>query len=98
MPYTEQSLPFAGKTPRSRQNSYHAAVSAAETRVWKSATYLAWLREVGHATDAGASEALGWPLSTICSTRNGLLDKGLVTAIGDAMGRYNKRVTIWGPK
>lgn len=57
MPYTDThpSLPFTGKAPRSRQNSYQAAVSAAET-------------------------------------------VGTVTDIGDCLGRYGKRVTIWGPK
>lgn len=95
---TQPPLPFAGKTPRSRQNSYRAAVSAASSRAVKAAKYLAWLKAVQHATDHGAAEHFGWPLSSICSIRNGLLDKGLVTAIGDCIGRYGKRVTIWGPK
>jgi hypothetical protein len=100
MPYTDShpSLPFAGKTPRSRQNSYAAAVSASETRQAKSALYLAWLRKVGKATDHGAAEHFSWPLSSICSIRNGLVDKGLVTALGDCIGRYGKRVTIWTVK
>jgi flavin-binding protein dodecin len=98
MPYTEQSLPFAGKTPRSRHCSYEAAVSAADTRAAKSARYLAWLQEVTQATDHGAAEHFQWPLSSICSIRNGLLDRGLVTAVGDCIGRYGKRVTIWAPR
>ncbi len=100
MPYTDTqpSLPWTGKTPRSRQNSFRAAVSAAETRALKSDRYLAWLSVVKQATDHGAVEHFLWPLSSVCSIRNGLVDRGLVTAIGDAMGRYGKRVTIWGPK
>jgi hypothetical protein len=100
MPHTDTqpSLPWSGKTPRSRQNSHRAAVSAAETRVAKCARYLLWLRAVKQATDHCAAEHFGWPLSSICSIRNGLVDLGKVTAIGDAMGRYGKRVTIWGPK
>lgn len=100
MPHTDTqpSLPFAGKTPRSRQNSYRAAVGAAPSRVRKAAMYLAWLRDVGKATDHGAAEYFRWPLSSICSIRNGLVDLGKVTAIGDCVGRYGKRVTIWGPK
>lgn len=100
MPYTDThpSLPFTGKTPRSRQNSYQAAVSAAETRVAKTTRYLTWLRAVKQATDHGAQEHFGWPLSSICSIRNRLVDLGTVTAIGDCLGRYGKRVTIWGPK
>ena len=95
MPYTEQSLPFSGKTPRSRQCSYDAAVSASDTRAAKSARYLAWLRQVGQATDHGAAEHFAWPLSSICSIRNGLVDRGLVTAQGVCLGRYGKKVTIW---
>ena len=100
MPHTDTQppLPFAGKTPRSRQNSFRAAVSASVTRKAKAARYLTWLRTVTKATDHGAAEHFGWPLSSICSIRNGLLDKGKVTAIGDCIGRYGKRVTIWGPK
>ncbi len=100
MPHTDTqpALPFAGKTPRSRQNSFRAAVSASATRRAKSVRYLTWLLAVTKATDHGAAEHFGWPLSSICSIRNGLLDKGKVTAIGDCIGRYGKRVTIWGPK
>jgi hypothetical protein len=99
MPYTrtQPELPWQGKTPRSRRNSYDAAVGAQSTRVWKSAQYLAWLRQVGRATDHGAADHFGWPLSSICSIRNGLVDRGLVTDIGEAMGKHKKRVTIWGP-
>lgn len=100
MPHTDTqpSLPFAGKVPRSRQNSYRSAVSAAITRKAKTVKYLAWLTSVKHATDHGAAEHFNWPLSSICSIRNGLVDLGKVTAIGDCIGRYGKRVTIWGPK
>lgn len=94
----QPDLPFSGKTPRSRQNSYLAAVSASSTRIEKSARYLVWLREVGSATDHGAAEHFDWPLSSICSIRNGLVDRGVVTAIGDCVGRYGKRVTIWAAK
>lgn len=97
MPYTDTqpSLPWSGRTPRSRQASYDAAVSAAETRQAKCALYLAWLKQVGQATDHGAAEHFNWPLSSICSIRNLLMDRGMVTALGDCIGRYGKKVTIW---
>lgn len=100
MPYTDTQppLPWSGKTPTSRHCSQQAAVSASQARVWKSGLYLTWLREVQHATDHGAQEHFGWPLSSVCSIRNGLVDRGLVTAIGSCVGRYGKAVTIWGPK
>lgn len=91
-------MPWQGKTSISRHCSHQAAVSAAATRVWKSAEYFDWLKRVGKATDAGADEHFGWGVSSICSIRNGLLDRGLVTAIGSCMGAKGKRVTIWGPK
>ena len=97
MPYTDThpSLPWNGKTPRSRQNSYLAAVSASAHRGAKRAQYLTWLETVGSATDHGAAEHFRWPLSSVCSTRNGAVDLGYVTALGDCLGRYGKRVTVW---
>jgi hypothetical protein len=97
MPHTDThpSLPFAGKTPRSRQSSYLAAVSASEHRAVKRERYLTWLETVGSATDHGAAEHFDWPLSSVCSTRNGAVDLGYVTALGDCLGRYGKRVTVW---
>lgn len=97
MPYTDgqPSLPWSGKTATSRHCSERAAVSAAATRQWKSDRYLAWLRSVREATDHGAAEHFNWPLSSICSIRNGLVDRGLVEAVGTCAGRYGKKVTIW---
>lgn len=97
MPMTQSGLPFQGRTVTSRHCSHQAAVSAASTRAWKSGRYLSWLKDVKKATDHFAAEHFGWPLSTVCSTRNGLVDRGLVRAIGSCEGRYGKRVTIWGP-
>lgn len=100
MPFTDTqpALPWSGKTSTSRHCSERAAVSAATTRILKSAKYLKWLKLVGKATDHGAQEYFGWPLSSICSIRNGLVDRGYVTAVGSCEGRYGKQVTIWGPK
>ena len=100
MPFTQTqpALPWSGKTSISRHCSHDAAVRASQTRVWKSAQYLAWLQDVQHATDHGAAEHFQWPLSSVCSIRNGLVDRGLVTAIGSCDGKYGKKVTIWGPK
>lgn len=99
MPFTETNqqpeLPWSGKVPRSRHNSYKAAVGAQSTRVWKSARYLAWLMDVGKASDHAAAEHFNWPLSSICSIRNGWVDLGKVTAVGDCIGRYGKTVTLW---
>jgi hypothetical protein len=95
---TQPELPWSGKTPRSRHNSYKAAVAAQSTRAFKSARYLAWLKDVGQATDWGAVDHFGWPMSTVCSVRNGLVDRGLVHAVGDCIGKYGKSVTIWSAK
>ncbi len=70
-------------------------MSAVNTRTLKSEKYLGWLLVVKEATDHGAAEHFGWPLSSICSIRNGLVDRGLVEAVGVCVGRYGKKVTIW---
>lgn len=95
MPYTDQSLPFAGTTAISRHNSYKAAVAAQQARGAKTRRYLDWLRHAGHATDQGAAECLGWPLQSICSIRNALVDANLVRAEGTQRGRYGRSVTVW---
>jgi hypothetical protein len=95
MPYTDQRLPFSGRSPLARHHSYQAAVAAGQTRGRKRRQYLDWLAAVRQATDHGAAEALGWPLSTVCSVRNACVDHGQVEAWGSAQGRYGKRVTIW---
>ena len=91
----QPDLPWSGKTAVSRHCSQQAAVSAAATRVYKSQRYLDWLRRVGRATDHQASDALGWPLSSICSIRNGLFDRGQISASGTIEGKYGKTVTLW---
>lgn len=93
MSYTEAGLPFSGATIISRHNSYKAATVAQRTRGAKTQRYLDWLAEVGTATDQGAAECLGWPLSSICSIRNGCRDQ--VEPVGSLEGRYGRTVTLW---
>lgn len=97
MPYTDShpSLPFSGKTATSRHTSYLAGVAAARTRGAKSQAYLEWLQAVGQGTDWAAAEHFTWPLSSVCSIRNNLVDKGLVEVCGICQGRYGKRVALW---
>jgi hypothetical protein len=94
---TQPSLPWSGDTVTSRHASYRAAVHASRTHTTKTAIYLDWLRQVGRATDAGAVEALRYPIQTICSVRNTLKKAGLVRADGEAMGAYGVPVTLWAP-
>jgi hypothetical protein len=42
-----------------------------------------------------AADDLGWPLSTVCSVRNGLVDRGLVEVAGTILGKYSKTVALW---
>jgi hypothetical protein len=67
MPHTDQGLPFAAGS----QESYQAAHHAAEARETKTRTYLRYLAQ-RPATDHEAAAALGWPLSSINSIRNGV--------------------------
>jgi hypothetical protein len=88
-------LPFSGKTQTSRHCSQQAAVSASRTRAVKAMRYLAWLDQVEKATDAGAAEHFGWPISSVCSIRNGLFDRGCIAVYGVTKSRFNKSVTLW---
>lgn len=95
MPITQDGLPFTGRTPRSRQNSYLAAVRAGNDRASKSARYLAWLTSTKGASDHAAALHFAWPLSSVNSIRNGLMSRGLIHAIGDCDGPFDRRVTVW---
>jgi hypothetical protein len=91
----QPDLPWSGKTPTSAHCSQQAAVSAAATRVYKSQRYLDWLRQRGRLSDHQAADDLNWPLSSICSIRNGLVDRGQVEVAGTIEGKYGKRVSLW---
>lgn len=92
---TTPALPFQGSTVTSRHCSAMAAVTAADTRKWKSERYLAWLLSVTCASDHAAADHFDWPLSTICSIRNGLFKRGYIAVHGTEIGRYGARVTLW---
>ena len=99
MPFTRDSyqLPFSGRTPQSRQNSYRAAIAQRSTRGTKKCRMLAYIREHGEATDQELAEGLDLPLQSICSLRCSLRDQGLVRHVGNAVGIYGKTVSVWGP-
>jgi hypothetical protein len=93
--YTQSGLPFSGSSPSSRQRSYEAAEAAAPQRTEKSLAYLRLLGEAGKrgVSDHDASRALGWPLSSVCSIRNGCGE--LVEPAGTTLGLYGRDVTRW---
>lgn len=91
----QPALPFSGKTATSRHCSQQAAAKASLTRAAKARLYLAWLARVEKATDAGAAEHFGWGVSSICSIRNGLFDRGCIAVYGVTKSRFNKSVTLW---
>jgi len=97
MPYTGDTLqlPFSGRTPISRQNSYLAAEAQRSTRGTKKLRMLAYIRANGPVTDQGLADALGLPLQSVCSLRCALSQEQLIRHAGHAMGRYNKRVSLW---
>lgn len=74
MPYTDAGLPFASGSHESHQ----AAVKASASRETKTRAYLRLLYRRGPLTDHEARAALGLPLSSICSIRNGAIHAGLV--------------------
>lgn len=97
MPHTDSqpALPFQGKTATSRHTGYLGAVSAAPGREQKRLVYLKWLRTRGPASDQAAADALRYPLASICSIRNGLVDRGLVEVAGTVLGMYGRKVALW---
>lgn len=92
------SLPFSGSTPISRHRSAQAAQAASSTRVTKTLRYLDLLAEAGEngLSDHETVALTGWPLSSVCSIRNGAAKAGLVVA-GHRVGvsPYSQKVTCW---
>jgi hypothetical protein len=97
VPYTQLGIPWNGRSAIARHNGQRAAESLAPLRGRKKHRLLEWARQVGTFTDAGAAECLGWPLSSLCSLRNALMDEGYIRAIGSTEGRYGKTVTVYEP-
>lgn len=99
MPYTPDSyqLPFSGRTPRQRQNSYQAALAQRSTRGVKKLRVLAFIAQVGRATDQGIADGLSLPIQSVCSLRNALCAERLITRVDDVIGKYGVRVSVYGP-
>ena len=89
-------LPFAGATPISRHYSALAAQAAMPTRATKTLQYLELLDTVGAfgISDHGTAKAMGWPLSSVCSIRNGL-GPLVVQADGHDLSPWGRKVTRW---
>ena len=92
---THPSLPFSGLTPTSRHCSWLAAKSAAPLAGRKVIRYKQFLACHDNATDHEAAAFLEWPLSSICSIRNILVERGLVEPDGTGLSPFGKRVTRW---
>jgi hypothetical protein len=91
-------LPFSGATPTSRHHSAKAAEAASETRLTKTTALLCLLRTAARGlTDHDIVRLTGWPMSTVCSVRNGLLRARLIEARTDDHGLspYGRTVTLW---
>ncbi len=95
------SLPFAGVTPISRHRSAQAAQAASRGRVTKTRHYVALLAEAGEAglSDHETVRLTGWPLSSVCSIRNGAVRAGLVAPSARVgVSPYGLQVTCWRRK
>lgn len=94
---TSLVLPFSGATPLSRHHSAEAARHAAATRATKTRAYLALMAEAGEMglTDHQVSSMTGWPLSTVCSVRNGC--GALIAPRPEvrALSPWGRAVTVW---
>lgn len=85
----EPVLPFSGRSPIAKHASRSGAVAAAGTLSTKKLKYLDLLATQGPHTDQDAAERLHMQLCAINSTRNALVDEGVVEA-GDLVK------TAWG--
>lgn len=92
---SQPALPFHGRTPHSRHASYAGAVAASGGASSKRARYLEWLRVRGRATDEDAEIELGMRRSSVCSTRNGCVERGLVVSVGVTSGRQGRTLAVW---
>lgn len=98
MPYTDSAtgmLPFSGRTPRQRHNSYAAAMGQRSTRGVKKRAMLEYFRQHGRCTDQGLAEGLGIPINSICSLRNALCSEGLLQHVDTAVGKYGFKVSVY---
>lgn len=94
----QPSLPWSGATAISRHRSAEAAQVAARTRATKTAAYLRLLEQAGShgLSDHEAARMTGWPLSSLCSIRNGCCRAGLVQPGSRvAISPYGVKVTVW---
>ena len=92
----EPSLPFSGIEPLARHHSWLSAQHAARTRGEKSLRYLQALTEAGEwgLTDWEAASLLGWPLSSVCSIRNGA--RGCVRPAAErGLSPFGRWITRW---
>lgn len=99
MPYTQDSLalPFSGRSPRQRHNSYRAALAQRSTRGVKKLKMLAFVRQVGRVTDQGLADGLSLPIQSVCSLRNALCSENLVRCVDSAVGKWGHRVSVYAP-
>lgn len=90
-------IPINGKEPTTRHASSTGARHAVHMWGVKQSAYLQLLNTGGSLTDNEVAALLKWPLSSVCSIRNSLLDKvetdGFETATWDG-GRTTRR-TRW---
>jgi hypothetical protein len=96
------TLPHQGLSRIARECSLEAAHAAAPRRGRLQERYLAYLRAFGSSSDLMAAQYLGCPLSSVTSTRNGLIARAreqdepeTVVAIGKIAGEFGVPNTLW---
>ena len=99
MPFTIDSLalPFSGRSPRARHNSYLAAESQRPLRGVKKIRVLDYITHHGRVTRQGLIEGLQLDAGTACSLLGALLAEKRVVEVDTAVGVYGKLVTVYGP-
>jgi hypothetical protein len=94
MPYTAKDSPYAPGP--NGETSHAAAKHADENREQKRRLYLKLLYRLGPLQDHEAAAAYCWPLSSICSIRNGLMLLGLVErGTEKRLTQYGHLAWVW---
>ncbi len=95
----QPSLPFRGRSATALACSMRGAEYAARYRAQKTFTVLRLIREsrAKGLTDHDLVRLTGYERSTICSTRNALVDAELVADSQRARtsGRFGRDCTVW---
>jgi len=96
VPPPPSSVPFAGRSPRSRHHSQQAAQRARAQDGSRTARYLDLLARYGPLSDHEAARRLGFLLQTVNGIRNRKWIRPLIEEVGTTMSPNGSPCSTWG--